>query len=113
MTDSGSDNLRADKYTPTTEQVRNNMALGVTMAHFMPEDAANVDFPAAGWREEAKADFDRWFGAVVERRVAEATAPLEAKIAAVIAYLDEDKGAWAPDIYRILASGQEKGKDDD
>jgi len=53
----------SDEYTPTTDQVRNNMAFGVAMAHFAPEEASNVEYPIPGWRGRAKSEFDLWLAA--------------------------------------------------
>lgn len=50
----------AAEYTPTTEQVRNNMALGVAFATFCEPAARDIDWPVVGFRPAAKADFDRW-----------------------------------------------------
>jgi hypothetical protein len=47
-------------YTPTTDEVRNNMAWGVIVAMHMPKLAGEVEWPAPGVRDVAKAQFDAW-----------------------------------------------------
>jgi hypothetical protein len=56
----------AEEYTPTTDEVRKNMAFGVAMAvYVVPEEthAGNPDWPIPGYRQKAKESFDRWLAA--------------------------------------------------
>lgn len=58
-------------YTPTTEQVRNNMAFGAAcgaVARQVPDAALvdamrDIDWPTPGLRPKAKAQFDAWLAA--------------------------------------------------
>jgi len=55
-------------YTPTTEQVRNNMAFGAACASYakrtpdpeMEKLLRDIDWPIPGLRPGIKAQFDRW-----------------------------------------------------
>lgn len=61
----------ADEFVPTTEQVRNNMALGAAFSAVALREgvaewrdaATDVDWPYPGYRAEIKARFDRWLAA--------------------------------------------------
>jgi hypothetical protein len=56
------------EYTPSTAEVRNNMALGVAVARSCadgghPELPADITWPAGGARPAAKKQFDAWLAA--------------------------------------------------
>lgn len=79
-----------DDYTPTTEEVRNNMAWGVIVAAHMPKLAGEVDWPAPGVRDIVKAQFDRWLASVQADAWDEGNrARTEYERAIVAAYLDD------------------------
>ena len=57
-----------DEYTPTLDQVRNNMALGVAVAQACASDGCedlprDINWPPGSNRPEAKKQFDRWLAA--------------------------------------------------
>lgn len=57
-----------EEYTPTTDEVRNNMALGVAVAQACADDGhpdlpQNIDWPMGSARPAAKKQFDSWLSA--------------------------------------------------
>ncbi len=58
----------SDEYTPTTDEVRNNMALGVAVAQACADDGhpelpQDINWPMGSVRPAAKRQFDAWLAA--------------------------------------------------